>query len=115
MLGLKFPEVTPEHTGSYYAASRTYPQNYPRLESHVRADIAIVGGGFSGVNTALELAERGYEVTLLEARRLSWGASGRNGGQIIGGMGSPQKFRKTVGEDGVQSLIAMGAEGPGRG
>ena len=45
----------------------------------------IVGGGYSGLNTAIELAERGFSVILLEARKLGWGASGRNGGQLIRG------------------------------
>jgi gamma-glutamylputrescine oxidase len=71
----------------------------------------VVGGGFSGVNTALELAERGFDVVLLEANRISWGASGRNGGQIIGGIGhDPERFVKAIGEDGVRTIYQMGIE-----
>ena len=111
MFGLRFPKNTREHTGSWYAAT-AHPSSYPTLEGETVADVAVVGGGFSGVNTALELAERGYDVVLLEANRIAWGASGRNGGQIIGGLGhNPEKFRKIIGEDGVRSIYAMGDEG----
>jgi len=77
----------------------------------VRADVAVVGGGFSGVNTALELAERGYSVVLLEARRISWGATGRNGGQVIGGIGhDPERFERRIGAEGVRDIYRMGLE-----
>jgi hypothetical protein len=77
----------------------------------IHCDVAVVGGGFSGVNTALELAERGRDVVLLEAHRISWGASGRNGGQIIGGIGhDPERFVKAIGEDGVRTIYQMGLE-----
>ena len=85
---MRSDEQRQEHTGSYYAASANEKTAYPALAGTYRADICIVGGGFSGVSTALTLAERGYSVALLEANRIGWGASGRNGGQIIhGGLG----------------------------
>ncbi|MDO7634643.1 MAG: FAD-binding oxidoreductase, partial [Porticoccaceae bacterium] len=71
-----------EHPDSYYTSSRTYHQTYPTLHASIEADICVIGGGFSGVNTALELVERGFKVVLLEAYRIGWGASGRNGGQL---------------------------------
>jgi gamma-glutamylputrescine oxidase len=111
MFGLRFPKNTPEHTRSYYAASANTSASYPALDTHIEADIAVVGGGFTGVNTALELAERGYQVVLLEANRICWGASGRNGGQIIGGLGhNASQFRKVIGDEGVRSIYAMGNE-----
>jgi glycine/D-amino acid oxidase-like deaminating enzyme len=58
----------------------------------------VVGGGFTGVATALTLAERGYTVTLVEANRIGWGASGRNGGQIISGMSGLSKIAKRHGD-----------------
>ena len=62
--------------------------------------MVIIGGGFSGVSTAVELCEKGYKVALLEANRISWGASGRNGGQLIGGLGqSPDSYKRTIGLD----------------
>ena len=111
MFGLKFPENNREHTTSYYAATSVANDKYPALEGQVTTDVAVVGGGFSGVNTALELSERGYEVTLLEANRLAWGASGRNGGQVIGGIGhDPNQFIKFVGDEGVRDIYDMGIE-----
>jgi gamma-glutamylputrescine oxidase len=111
MFGLRFPRNTAEHTASWYAATGHHQQAYDRLEGEVEADVVVVGGGFSGVNTALELTERGYQVVLLEANRIGWGASGRNGGQIIGGLGhNPERFEKTIGEDGINQIYAMGDE-----
>lgn len=111
MFGLRHPVESSEHTASYYAASANWKTNYPQLDAHLSSDVVVVGGGFTGVNTALELAERGLEVTLLEANRISWGASGRNGGQLIGGLGhDPERFSRVIGEDGVRSIYAMGLE-----
>ena len=111
MFGLRFPQNTREHTTSWYAATTNKVADYPALEGTVEADVAVVGGGFSGVNTALELAERGDNVVLLEANRLAWGATGRNGGQIIGGVGhDASKFRKTIGDEGVRAIYDMGVE-----
>lgn len=75
---------TQEHTDSYYAATREYSDAWPTLEGDQRCDVCVIGGGFTGVSTALNLAERGYKVILLESRRIGWGASGRNGGQAGG-------------------------------
>lgn len=75
------------HTASYYAASSLPQPDYPALAGETVADVCVIGGGFSGLNTALELAERGFSVVLLEARKIAWGASGRNGGQLIRGVG----------------------------
>ncbi|MGI9289111.1 MAG: NAD(P)/FAD-dependent oxidoreductase [Pseudomonadales bacterium] len=111
MFGLRFPQDSREHTQSYYAATANSSGDYPALDAAIDADIAVVGGGFSGVNTALELAERGYKVVLLEANRLCWGASGRNGGQIIGGIGhNASQFKKVIGDEGVRSIYDMGIE-----
>lgn len=101
----------PDHPASYYTATARYDQHYPQLTESIRTEICVVGGGFSGVNTALELAERGYRVVLLEAHRIGWGASGRNGGQLIRGIGHGlEPFRKTLGDDGVAMVEAMGDE-----
>ena len=83
-----------EHTDSYYAASVTETTKYPALEGTTSTDVCIVGGGFTGVATALTLAERGYSVALVEANRIGWGASGRNGGQLIHGISGLEKIRK---------------------
>lgn len=81
-----------EHTGSYYAATVNQEISYPRLKEDLRVDVCIVGGGFTGISTALALAERSYTVCVLEANRIGWGASGRNGGQLIGGLSGQQKL-----------------------
>jgi gamma-glutamylputrescine oxidase len=72
---------------SYYEASVTRPPPAPPLAESVTADVCVIGGGYGGVSAAVELAERGYSVVLLEAQRIGWGASGRNGGQAIVGFG----------------------------
>ncbi|MFT5520485.1 MAG: gamma-glutamylputrescine oxidase [Enterobacterales bacterium] len=112
MFGLKHSLESREHTASYYAATANQKTNYPKLESTIKTDVVVVGGGFSGVNTALELAERGYAVVLLEANRIAWGATGRNGGQVIGGIGSkdPETFEKSIGKNGVKTVYEMGFE-----
>lgn len=71
---------------SYYAATAPRRQRFPVLQSNVDADVAVVGGGLAGLSAAIELADRGYRVVLLEARQVGWGASGRNGGQAIAGL-----------------------------
>lgn len=71
---------------SYYAATAKRPPVHAPLREHVACDVAIVGAGLAGVTAALELAERGYQVRLVEAREIGWGASGRNGGQAIHGL-----------------------------
>jgi gamma-glutamylputrescine oxidase len=73
---------------SWYEASVARPPPSAPLAERVTADVCVVGGGYAGVSAALELATRGYSVVLLEAQRIGWGASGRNGGQVIVGFGS---------------------------
>ncbi|PYB92656.1 NAD(P)/FAD-dependent oxidoreductase [Pseudomonas fulva] len=100
-----------EHAASYYAATARDTNRYPHLEGDIDADVCVVGGGLTGVNTALELAERGLSVVLLEGRRVGWGASGRNGGQLIRGIGHDVNgFARYVGEDGVRYLKQAGID-----
>ena len=87
-----------EHTSSYYAASVNEVTNYPLLQGSKTADVCVVGAGFTGVATALTLAERGYSVILVEANRVGWGASGRNGGQLINGISGLGKIEKKYGK-----------------
>lgn len=93
-----------EHTSSYYAATLNDHTRYPKLTGHITCDVAVVGGGFSGVATALTLAERGYTVALLEAKRIGWGASGRNGGQMIHGISGEGGLQRQLGDAGRRML-----------
>lgn len=93
-----------EHTGSYYAASANEPTDFPPVEGAHSADVCIVGAGFTGISAALTLAERGYSVAVVEANRVGWGASGRNGGQLINGISGLSKIAKRHG-DGIADMI----------
>ena len=101
--------MAPEpHAPSYYAASVAPPSERPSLTGDLRADVCVVGAGFTGLSAALELAERGARVVVLEARRIAWGASGRNGGQI--GSGYPcglAALVRGVGLDDARRLFAL--------
>lgn len=100
-----------QHAASYYAASANRTIALQPLGGELRADVCIVGGGFSGLNTAIELAQKGLSVVLLEARKVGWGASGRNGGQLIRGVGhGVEQFESVIGAQGVRELKLMGLE-----
>lgn len=101
---------TTEHTASYYAATTNWRTGYPSLQGEHRCDIVVVGGGFTGVSTALCLAERGYQVALLEANRIGWGASGRNGGQLVDGFVEVDKIEKRLGTQAAEIAYQMGIE-----
>ena len=105
------PVQRSQHTASYYAASSLPQPDHPVLQGELVADVCVVGGGFSGLNTALELAERGMSVVLLEANKIGWGASCRNGGQLIRGVGHGlEQFEGIIGKDGVRQMKLMGLE-----
>ena len=81
---------------------------YPSLDKSENCDVCITGGGFTGVSAALNLAERGYRVILLEANQIGWGASGRNGGQLGSGMVDPQSvLEEDYGLDQAHQFWAM--------
>lgn len=89
---------------SYYVATANPAPDHPALQGDVDADLVVVGGGCTGLSAALHAAERGLKVVLLEGGKIGWGASGRNGGQIIPGL------RK-----GAKGLVKlMGPNGRGR-
>lgn len=71
---------------SYYAASANSAPARPALDQDLTGGVCIIGGGYSGLSTGIALAELGHKVVLLEASRIGWGASGRNGGQIVNGL-----------------------------
>ena len=98
--------TTPQsHTGSYYAATVNHVTDFPPLQGAQTTDVCVIGAGFTGISTALHLAERGYTVHVVEANRVGWGASGRNGGQMIGGIAGENNIAKHHGRD-VEELFS---------
>lgn len=77
--------MTSGYPNSYYAATAVGVYEHPTLQESLRADVCVIGGGFTGLSAALNLAEQGLDVVLLEAERIGFGASGRNGGLIGSG------------------------------
>jgi gamma-glutamylputrescine oxidase len=96
---------------SYYAASANPFARLPTLSGTVPADVCVIGGGYTGLSAALHLAERGYQVVLLEQARIGWGASGRNGGQInLGWRKGPEELLASFGEARARMLFDMSEE-----
>ena len=103
-----------DYPDSYYAASANPHPRHPALEGEVEADVCVVGGGFTGVSAALHLAERGYRVVVVEAGRIGWGASGRNGGQLGTGLRKDViELEPRLGRERTRVLWDMAAEAMG--
>jgi glycine/D-amino acid oxidase-like deaminating enzyme len=100
-LVLMFAHVEKSLPPSLYADTAIPPLNLPRLQGETRASVAVIGGGITGLSSALHLAERGVNVVLLEAHQPGWGASGRNGGHANPGLKpDPDKVENDFGELG---------------
>ncbi|NNG04822.1 MAG: FAD-binding oxidoreductase, partial [Inquilinus sp.] len=100
-----------DHIDSWYAATANSNDRHPPLGGPARCDVLVVGGGFTGLSAALNLAERGFDVVLLEARRIGWGASGRNGGQISGGFNRTMaEIARLTGPDDARRLWELSEE-----
>ena len=96
---------------SYYQATATPSPKHPPLMGDVSADVCIVGGGYTGLSAAIELAEAGHKVVVLEAETVGHGASGRNGGQICTGFSSGQdKIAKQLGPEDARRCFALAEE-----
>ncbi|MEE8533496.1 MAG: FAD-dependent oxidoreductase, partial [Alphaproteobacteria bacterium] len=92
----------------HYARTATACAPRPALDGAVEADVCVVGGGLAGLSTALGLAERGVAVALVEARRVGWGASGRNGGFVSAGFSlSAGRLARRLGVDHAQALYGL--------
>ena len=101
-----------QHVDSYYAASRNPRVDYPALTDVVETDVCIIGAGYTGLSTALFLLENGFRVTVLEAAKVGFGASGRNGGQIVNSYSRDiDVIEKQVGARQAQLLGEMAFEG----
>lgn len=97
-----------EYIDSYYSRTLADDISYPTLEDNIETDVCVIGGGLAGLATALGLAERGKRVVLLEARRVGWGASGRNGGFCLSGFAaSPDALIKKLGKDDARKVYGM--------
>ena len=97
---------------SWYAASAEPLPAQPALEGDLDVDVAILGAGYVGLSAAIELAGAGYSVAVLEAERIGWGASGRNGGQVIFGFGCGEsKLVSLLGKDDARRLFDWSVEG----
>lgn len=84
---------------------------FPTLQGEQNADVCIIGGGFTGLSAAIHLRERGYSVILLEANRLAWGASGRNGGHVgVGQRVDQDRLENMVGMEHARQLWEIGLE-----
>ena len=102
---------TGEHPESWYAATAAYDTRRPKLKGRVQADVCIVGAGYTGLSAALHLAQRGLDVIVLEAHRVGFGASGRNGGQVGSGQRLEQdELERMVGRDTARRLWDFGEE-----
>jgi len=100
-----------QHIDSYYAATAIGLKDYAPLAGDVSCDVCIIGGGFTGLSSAIHLAERGYDVKLVEAERISWGASGRNGGQLSTGQRKDViELEKIVGREDAKFLWELAEE-----
>lgn len=104
-----------ENPSTYYTITRKYDLHFPGLEGNIDADIVIIGGGFTGINTALELAERGIkDVVVLESNYIGFGGSGRNGGHVMAGIGHDlETIERDVGPEGVKAIFEISDLGAG--
>ena len=99
------------HVASWYAATANQQLEFPALAGSSVADVCIVGGGYTGLSTAIHLRQRGYSVILLETNKIGWGASGRNGGHVGTGQRAGQtQLEKWVGLEQAKALWQLGLE-----
>lgn len=101
----------PSESPSWYRATARAPRTYPSLAGELAADVCIIGAGYTGLSAALELATAGRRVIVLEAERVGFGGSGRNGGQICTGFSPGQgAVRAQVGREDAHKCFALAEE-----
>ncbi|MEM9498524.1 MAG: FAD-binding oxidoreductase [Pseudomonadota bacterium] len=102
------PNERPVIANSLWTATANRVPDYPRLSGEHRADVVVIGGGFTGLSAALHLAEAGVDVALIEAEQPGWGASGRNGGQVnVGPKDSPSVVVRKFGQETAERMLAL--------
>lgn len=102
----------PDYIDSYYTRTSKLPIEYRHLDSSMDVEVCIIGGGLAGLEIALNLAERGRSVAVVEQRRVGWGASGRNAGLLSPGFTlSPQKLVKLLGAEHARELYDLSFQG----
>ena len=100
------------HSNSYYAATAHPWETSPSVAGDLECDVCVVGGGITGCSTALHLAERGYDVVLVEGNSIGWGASGRSGAQVIFGFARDiDRIARLVGAEDARRLWDLALEG----
>ena len=96
---------------SFYRSSVEDLNSQDQLTSDIDVDICVIGGGLTGISSAINLSKKGYSVILCEARKIGWGASGRNGGQLGIGMRKDQfTIEKKLGLKHAKELWSLGLE-----
>ncbi|OYD74003.1 UNVERIFIED_ORG: gamma-glutamylputrescine oxidase [Burkholderia sp. CF145] len=96
---------------SYYETTVSRPlADDPMLEGSLDADVCVIGAGFSGLSVALECRARGLSVVVLDAHRPGWGASGRNGGQMLAGFAKDEIIEKQLGLEGARAAWALSVD-----
>jgi gamma-glutamylputrescine oxidase len=113
-MGLHLDRFQGHHVESWYAATAESDRVYPKLgaEESIEADVCVIGGGLTGLNCALELAERGIDTVLLEGGLIGYGASGRNGGQILHGFACPlSTIERELGRDAARLCWNLSIDG----
>ena len=100
-----------EHTQSWYESSTGARPTFDSLKGDIDTDVCVIGGGYTGLSTAIHLRKLGFDVALVEANRLGWGASGRNGGHVGTGQRAGQdQLEKWVGLESAKALWQLGLD-----
>ena len=100
-----------KYPDSWYAATTPLLPALPSLQGEETADVCVIGGGYTGLSTALHLKRKGYDVVLLEAERVGWGASGRTGGHVGTGQRADQaSIEQWVGMEAAKGLWQLGLD-----
>lgn len=108
---LNINDTEGEYPPSYYADKAQHLDRFPPAKGEITCDVCVIGGGFTGLSTAYHLAQRGYDVVVLEAQRVGFGASGRNGGQVsIGQRRGQEELEGMLGDAHARQLWDIGVQ-----